>query len=251
MAIHATKQGCTFHDDLTAPLDELAARVRLRAKPSSGQLFSRKVAWSAKDSPKHAARRAALECLVHIERPIHVLTLPGLYWQGEKWLANARERVFRKTSFRSAENDPAIFRAAMAYLPRDGQPISFRDERTVRAGRIDWFECIDVEKMILRDDAEYDAAWLDFTGTITDLKIVALKSLWPRINHSLVVTFLGARFTDSIGALKTVEGDWQKMLCRATHTPMGHSTLLTYTDKVPMVQVSLYKGLPEYEPWMA
>lgn len=250
MAIHATKQGCTFHDDISAPIDELAARVRLRAKPSSGQMFSRKMAWAAPHSPKHLARRAVLEPLVHIERPIHVLTLPGMFWQAEKWLSNARTNAFRKTSFRCAENDPAIFRAALAYLPRDGAAISFRDERTVQAGRIDWFECIDVEKMILRDDASYDAAWLDFTGTITDLKIAAIKSLWPRIGHSLAVTFLGARFTEKIGELKMLEGNWQKMLCRAARVPPNHSTILRYVDRVPMIQVTLLRHAPEYEPWM-
>lgn len=183
--------------------DEHATHVLRRKKESSGVAYARHMMQKRSYPHKDRARSRVLSqfSITNWPEPLSILTMPGLRWQFERQLLNIRPDL--QTTIQCVENDPAIFRASKFFMPgemrteaSEGYGLSFKCSEL-----IDGYHCIDVEQFIYEAELDdYNAAWLDFTGPLTEARLRCLRRFWQRTNiRLLAVTWLDARFCGRCG----------------------------------------------------
>ena len=89
----------------------------------------------------------------------------------------------------------------------------------------------------------FDAAWLDFTGPITEALLVALGQFWPRVRKALWVTSLDARWSRSVSDRVSRYDGVPNLL----HRTLPGSVMVDvhrYADTVPMVQAYYERRCP-------
>jgi hypothetical protein len=247
MAIQSTKHGFTFHDLASAPYEELAAVVRLRTEPTPGQAFAAKIHSGdpAGKIEKNRARRQVFHLYSRYPKPLRLLTLPGIKWNFERGILDHR-RWGRPTSFVAAECDPAIYRASLAFMPRDSKGMAQVDTEklTFKSDVVKWYECGPVENLILRTNERFTGAWLDFNGQLNEGRIAAVAELWKRVSDSMVVTFLGSRYDSTVERM-LARADrpeaWDVVFQNLLKIKGGLVQMYSYSDPVKMIQMTLLK----------
>jgi len=196
--IHATKSGLTYHNLAGATLEEVAAYVRLRPVATPGELYLRKQRDPDSNANKDFYSRFPVYKLWReLPGTLRILTMPGLKWQLERRILDWRVKRGLKTQITAVERDHAIFRLALHWMPSEGYKwkkgeLQVMDDKSVKSD-VAWYEQREVEDVIANTDWKWDGAWLDWNGQLTEAKLFALKTLWPRLGHSLVVTVRGSR----------------------------------------------------------
>lgn len=206
--VNTHPSGMTYHTLSGANMEELAAAVRKRASPTAGEMYIRKLREDpATDRNKWICSREPVRRLwSEIPGELRVLTLPGLHWKLEKSLLKTRRNLGLKTQFTAAERDQSIFRVSINGMPRYKE-LSLVDTKTVRS-EVAWYECCEVEDLIARTNWKWTAAWLDWNGPLSLKGVEAIKQLWPRLSHSLVLTFMVARYSGEVKSLRDKAGGW-------------------------------------------
>lgn len=198
------RRGYTFNYLHRAGFEETAAAVRMDSRVSPGCGFARKMhksrrSWPAKDSARSWVSRMYAPLL--FPGPLKILTLPGLKWPWERLCLAIRGTEKLTTEIYSLENEPAIYKASLQFIPGGANGISCTGGRTfVSTSKIVHYELSSFEKFI--EDGlcpQLDGAWLDFTGFITQRRLEALKALWSILSHSLTITSLKARHEFEVG----------------------------------------------------
>lgn len=225
--------GFTFHDHAAADMEESAAAANLRTKPSTGMLIARKLHGGGATPMKSQARALLIK---HYRdrawpRPLQILTLPGLKWSFERALVGAREAGRRGTTVQSGrylqpipsatteiwatESDPAIFKASLHWMP--GRPITVCSAWCVETPFVRQYRFGDIEDVLEHSPVVFDAAWLDFSGALTERRLRALKTFWcSSLRHSMTVTFLAARTMSREQAVHELAA------CLPGHTEIEH-----------------------------
>lgn len=178
--VQATAHGFTQHPLHDATLDELAAHTWMRPRLSPGVGFARMLHGRGEPNGAKDAGRGAVISYVHAKAwpwPLKMLTMPGLRWPFEKHLIKARGAdrwsglaPEARTTFVCVENDPVIWRAALARIPGlepPGSTALVLDPRSIRTPTIHRYTLGDVEDELFHGE-EFNAAWCDWTGPLTE-----------------------------------------------------------------------------------
>jgi hypothetical protein len=230
----------------------LADRIMLSRHPSPGLRYARRV----EQTEKAVARNRVLSLFSPKRWPgnLNILTMPALDWTFERALLARRERSYphkiRRTYLTCVESSPAIWTAALRNIPGGDtsltlalpRPIFAREvARTRIVGR--FFQCTVEDLAAQQTDREYDAAWIDLTGPLTDRRLAALASLWDRTNCYLIVTSLRARWAGQFRVdLAAHGGDLGELLTERLSGSFAVSQY-TYADRSPMHQIVLARYL--------
>lgn len=234
-------------------MDVLAGVVR--ANPDTpGVNFARKVAaHHSQRLEKDAARGAVVGRLTRRIYPksLSILTMPGVEWRFEKALlrnresaASKREGNPRRTYITSIEREPAIYAASLRNIP--GAELGLRhlpedfatSVTTLRTPLISRYHCLAFEDFVPVNRRNFAAAWLDFTGPLTDRLIAAINGFAPFVRQLLVITVLDARQSRSVSNRILSSGGTEALLsslCPDFAVADAHQ----YSDGVPMLQVRL------------
>jgi hypothetical protein len=237
-------------------MEELAARQR-SITPSGGVLFARNT-----DREEKAAARQLVLDLFHPDRwgpSLRILTMPSVHWRFERkllamrqpgWMRDAKPRG---TYFTGVENDRSIFFAAVAQMPglhtpravvkqvKNNYPFAEMGIKTNYGS----FFFANVDDFVTHEwDGGWEAAWLDFTGPLTAVRLRKIKRFYERhVSGVLIVTALKARWhKDDSEAIKKAGGhtEWVR---RYLDGEVLHD--LEYCDTAPMVQVALRKPVQQ------
>lgn len=239
-------------------MEELAARQKILA-PSGGVQFAR----NADGEEKAKARQLVLDLFTREkwDRPLNMLTMPGLHWRFERKLLALRDPGWmqraspRGTHFTGIENDRSIYFAGVTQMPgvetprrlikpvkRERFPFA---EMAVKSrfasyffANVDDFMRHEWEPAPYREQVGWDAAWLDYTGPLSIERLHAIQHFYQNnIRDVLVVTGLNAR--------------WNKVTSEAISKAGGHSEWLrasllgnvlheiNYFDTSPMMQFAV------------
>jgi hypothetical protein len=185
-------------------MEEIAARVWSRRDRSPGIRF----ASSEQRRQKDINRSAILRLLSRTNWPngLSILTMPGLYWRFERSLIAMREgirgkdqtRWLRRTFIESIEEDEAIYRGSMKWIP-GGLEISIMptDEiasTTIRTQHIVRYHRCALEDYAARENpARRDVAWLDFNGQLTERRVAAIHRIMEGTKKYVFVTYMVGR----------------------------------------------------------
>lgn len=263
MSFKSIGQVATYKALSRCNIEELAAH-QLTIDPSGGILFARK----PDGEEKIKARQLVLDLFsaAKWDRPLNMLTLPGLQWRFERLLLGAREPGWMKrpnpnrTHFTGVENDRAIYYSACTQMI--GVETPNRLIKPVKRERFQFAECAyktrfasfffanvddflrnDWKPPAYRDQAKagWDAAWLDYTGPLSIDRLKAIAEFFQKhVREVLIVTALKAR--------------WNKLTSEAILKAGGHSAWLAkhlpgevlhdieYFDTSPMVQFAVRKA---------
>jgi hypothetical protein len=250
-------------------MEELAARQRL-IQPSGGVLFAR----NADGEEKMKARQLVIDLftLDKWDRPLHMITMPGLLWRFERKLLGLRERGWmqlwypRQTYFNGVENDRSIYFAAVPEMPglhtprstlKRTRPYPF-SEMGVKTRYASYFFA-DVDDMmsynwevhsLLNGKPDYvpeekyqdgwHAAWFDFTGPISLTRLAIIKHFYEKyIDEILIVTALNARWDRETSRAITKAGGHGELLRKYLTGEVLHD--IKYTDTSPMAQFAVRK----------
>ena len=233
-----SRNGLSYHSLSNAPLEEVAAAVRLRSEPTPGEAFIKKI----RNNPEadrikaYYSRSPVFHLYGDFPDTLRILTMPGLKWRFERGLVKYRLKHGLATQITSVECDPAIYRAALAWMP--GAELSVRDNCTV-VSDIAWFEYAYVEDVIERGPLPLDGAWLDFNGPLNLRRLEAIWGLWQQVTHSIVVTFLAARTPPEITTEFRRWGGWYHLFKNLLGVPVEVSPYLQHNI---MVQITARKG---------
>lgn len=260
MTYKSIGQVATYKALSKCDVEELAAHQHT-INPSGGILFARK----PDGEEKIKARQLVLDLFSREkwDRPLNMLTLPGLHWRFERLLLAGREPGWmhrsspRQTHFTGAENDRAIYYSSIRQMP--GVETPNRLIKPVKKGRITFAECAyktrfasfffaNIDDFLAHDwkpppyreqhQAGWDAAWLDYTGPLSIERLKAIGRFYQKhIREVLIVTSLKAR--------------WNKLTSEAILKAGGHSAWLSkhlpgevlhdieYMDTSPMAQFAV------------
>lgn len=238
--ISATRKGYTYHGTLrTAPLEEVAAVVRMRRRQTGGVMFARKLAGTGCRLPaKDSARTELWDVFSKFAWPekLRILTLPGHRWIFERGLLRLRRGL--KTRVFAFENDAAIFHTSVRHIPEAGD-IRIHPSGAVETIRIT-YECADVFDAIPHAP-ELNAAWIDLTGFLSLNRMRILAQLWrDKISDCMAITALNARYdTETSRAIRDAGGVVQWMSKELDREPINQRF---YADGVPMVQAVWMKA---------
>ncbi len=233
-------------------MDALADQIMLSRRVPPGLRYARRI----EQTEKSIARNRILSLFSPKRWPgnLNILTMPALDWTFERALLAGRERSYsqkiRRTYLTSVESSPAIWTAALRNIPGGDTSLtlalprpSFAKQvaRTHIIGR--FFQCTIEDLALQQTDREYDAAWIDLTGPLTDRRVAALAALWDRTNCYLIVTSLRARWTGQLRTdLAAHGGDLGELLMERLPGAVAASQY-TYADRSPMHQVVLARYL--------
>lgn len=234
-------RGFTFHKLTNASLEEVAAAVRLRREATPGEAFIQKLHNHPEaERVKAFYSRGPVMSLYH-EFPgtLRILTLPGLKWIFERRLLKWRSKNLLETQITAVESDPAIYRAALAWMP--GTELSVRDSNTV-ISNVAWYEHTTFEELIERGPLSIDGAWLDFNGPLSMRKLEAIWALWQQVADSIVVTFLTARAPRDITAQYIRRGGWGGIFQSLLGLPKEKVEVSYYLQHNWMCQIAILKG---------
>lgn len=239
-------------------MEELAA-YQTSATPSGGVLFARK----SDGDEKTAARQMVLDLFgpEQWDRPLNILTLPGVHWRFERKLLGIREVGWmrssrpKRTHFTGVENDRSIYFASASQMPglttpnalvkpvrREAFPFAESAVKTRYAS----FFFADVDDVLrhtwvragYRESAGWDAAWLDYTGPLSVERLGAIASFYRAfIRETLIVTTLNARWNKATSAAVERAGSHSLWLQR--HLPGRILHDIEYFDTSPMAQFAV------------
>lgn len=247
--------GFTYHDAATCDYEELAASVNLRRSINGGIAFSRKMGMGRKiDSKKYAARQQVLNLFTSDvwPRKLSMLTFPGLKWEFERLLlGNRMQAQFGgmsecETHLHAVESDHAIFRAALRFMPGiKGLNLRIVNATTVATGVVREYQCVGFEDYVWSPNFSdyYNAAWLDFTGFLTERRLDSIAHFWnasPSM-ECLVVTLMNARQPKSITRKLKIGGTGALLASRMLGAKCEAE--MTYADPAPMIQVVLRRSM--------
>lgn len=158
---------------------------------------------------------------------LRVLTMPGLHWKFEEKLLSYRMMHRGTTHFTAVENDRIIFRMWDSHHRRGSN-----------------CECVDVEFYVEATNTKFTAAWLDWNGPLTTTKVECIRQLWPRLSHSLVLTFMAARYDGISKAMRDKAGGWGEMIAQTLRIPRSHVHQAKYIShpKLVFYQVTATKS---------
>jgi hypothetical protein len=182
---------------------ELAQRILRRKNRSAGVAYARHMYAGICRPSKVAARARVMKFFGPWAwpRPLRILTMPGLRWTFEHDLLAERDAATHRTEIYAVENDPAIFRAAQYFMPgqMQGTPAS-ESGAFARSARVAGYYYQDAEELMRELSlADVNAAWFDFTGTLTRERINALRRFWHSVKPDvLAVTWLNARYKSPV-----------------------------------------------------
>lgn len=228
--------GLSYHRLADTSMEELAAAVRLRAHPTPGELFVRKIRLERYHSEKDKfSRWPVINLYKTYPDELHLLTLPGHRWIFERQLLHERKAQGLKTYFTSAENDPAIFRFSLGFIPFITEnEVHVKNNKTVFTDAATHENC-DIEEIISRG-GHYTGAWLDFNGPLSTKKFQALVKLWGMVDHSIVITLHRKRYhTKEVGT----EYDWGPLIKDTLRLPKTRFGEVNYG--LYMKQITLLK----------
>ena len=238
-----TSHGFTYRKLTDAHFDEIAASVRQRSI-SPGIAFARKESNAVlrsdtlKSNARHKVAETFHELSPHLDRPMRVLTMPGLFWKFERLLS-----AMNRCDYYSVECDPAIYRASVRYMPgykhHDG--IFIVDNATIISKFVYEYKYIRAERYIEISEHRWDCAWLDYTGFITRQKVAAMKQLWSRVDFAMVVTLMEARFDNDSKRQMELHGGASGWIVKEIGSQP--SSVHRYCDGVPRVQMTWKKDL--------
>jgi hypothetical protein len=237
-------------------MEELAARQHV-IQPSGGILFARATAHERKQ--KDTARQRILNLFDPVAWPgnLRMLTMPGIHWRFERLLLGARENGWlqhqrtnpKRTYFTCAENDRAIYYAAIAQMPglHANQPLQrIKHHQFAEMGYKThyaalFFANIDDMMMITDWNTGWDAVWLDYTGPISlrRLKIIERFYYSSAVHHILIITALRARWDRDTTIAIEKAGGHSRWLRKHLDGEVLHD--LEYQDSVPMSQFAIRK----------
>ena len=237
-------------------IDELASRqIGLRSR-SSGVQYARKTVWDE----KMKARYKVLSLCSKKNYGTHglsILTMPGLHWEFERLLLNAREgrwwvkkNPIKRTYICAIENDPAVYRAMFKAMPGLHSENSFLTviknvpmyaAHSVCNRIIKRFLNCDFFNMAPGYEHEFDAAWLDFTGPVTDERMQVIQEFYKRnVRKTLIVTALASRFDQATNIELFEAGSLENWFQKCLPGKVEHC--FKYKDSVPMIQYAVSKN---------
>lgn len=205
-----------------------------RRLQTSGVAFARKHHLTVLHA-KNSARYRILDSLSreHWSGKLRVLTMPGLEWAFEKqlinlrdyavhgkgWIANTVNTRFRVASDQSTqvyavEYDPAIYFGSLKWMPGKRFGYQQLSAHAVRTRVIKMYYFTDVETFIGDESCvEVDAAWLDFTGYMTPVRLHRINRFWKeKCNWQLAITMLNARYPSHVKACILKHGSMEKWI---------------------------------------
>jgi hypothetical protein len=239
-----SRSGFTYHALHAADTEELAASVRLRGRVDSGLAFTRKA--YGPDSSSYKDRARGLVVRWHGPRVfsyrLRILTMPGLRWKFEAALAHYRaswqwmgSHPDALTDFYGVESNPAIYRAALRWMPRFQDGIRQVGPATVQTPVASY--TFDTIENVLHHPPDVNAAWLDFSGPLTGARFEALRAFWEAATPRLVtVTSEAARWEPAIARAVARHGGIVEWLSRELSSA-ACIYWLDYAHPVPMTQV--------------
>lgn len=183
---------------------------------TSGVAFARKAHTSAM-LEKNRARWRVIEAVSRGQWPnkLRMLTMPGLEWTFENLLLAQRDYDLHSdswhahqysnghfvgdklaTEFYCVERDPAIYFAALKYIPAKRKGFEQLSPHSIRTKRINLYYFTDVETFIGDPNCPAaDAAWLDFTGYMIPARLSRIRRFWrEKCGSLLAITVLNARY---------------------------------------------------------
>lgn len=226
-----------------ATMHEVADRLAAMKSVDSGVAYARGM-----HVEKSTARRAVRGLFTRQMWPksLSILTMPGLDWTFEDALLRSREGNFydhrgergpRRTFITAIERTEAIYRAAVKKMPgllnglkqKESPPYATASLKTPQIMR---FHRCEFERLadhyVKHREHGFDAAWLDFTGPLTnDLMDLMTVFFHAAIRWRLVVTSLAARWPAGT-----------RDAFRWHPYPANRLWTMTYADNSPMVQVA-------------
>jgi hypothetical protein len=230
-------------------MEELAIR-QAGIAPSGGVLFARTVAREKKD----AARQLVLD-LFHPscwDRPLRMLTMPGVHWRFERLLLATREVGWmrasnpQRTRFTSVENDRAIYFGAAAQMPglhtpkstvKRIKPYSFA-EMGIRTSYAAFFFANVDDMMAHKEWSGWDAVGLDYTGPLSVKRLKLIQHFYQHfVRDTLIVTALEGRWnSETSDAIDRAGGhsEWLR-----DHLPGEVLHDIEYLDTAPMSQFAV------------
>lgn len=204
-----------------------------RRLQTSGVAFARKAHMTTMRA-KDDARWRILDSLSREEWPgkLRVMTMPGLEWiferelinsrdyaiHGDNWKANPQGGQFFKqrkaTEIVAVEYDPAVYFGSIKWMPASRKKLSQLSPHALSTSKIEVYYFTDVETFI-GDSAcpEVDAAWLDFTGYMTPVRLHRINRFWKeKCRWQLAITVLNARYPAHVKAQVLKYGSMDKWI---------------------------------------
>ncbi len=237
---------------MTPSMDALADRIMLSRHVPPGLRYARR----AQQTEKSFARNRVLSLFSPKVWPgnLNILTMPAMHWTFERALLTGRERSYpkkiRRTYLTCVESSAPIWTAALRDIPGGDTsltlalprpPFAADVARTHLVGR--FYRCTVEDLALQQTDREYDAAWIDLTGPLTDRRVAALAALWERTNRHLIVTSLRARWSGQFRTdLAAYDGNLGELLMDRLPGSVALSQY-TYADGSPMHQLVLTRYL--------
>lgn len=207
----------------------------MRQVKTAGEMYIRKT----KEDPQAEtikwlySRNPVFQLWKDLPGNIRVLTLPGLEWKLEYKLAKYRRGRVHVTA---VEKDRSTFDIAMPLMPKAKLcPVLY--------------EHMTVEQLVAETSWAWTAAWLDFSGHLTTTKVECLRQLWPRLSHSLIVTFLAARADGRITKWREKAGGWAPMIAHEIGASTDRASQSNYHNGTNnLIQVTVVKSGKPPEP---
>jgi hypothetical protein len=170
---------------------------------------------------KNLARQKIIDLFdaQHWPDQLTMLTLPGTHWNFERQLLAAR--VDLQTNFSCVERDREIFISAKKNKPNCAK----------------FFFC-DVDDFMSETDDAWDAAWLDYCGTLTIKRLAIIKNFYQGfVRSTLIVTIRRGRELLNTSITIDRAGGHSQWLRQHLHGDVLHD--LEYRDTVAMTQFAV------------
>lgn len=150
-----------------------------------------------KDSrEKWAARQKVLGAFIYRLGNLRVLSMPSLLWYFERDLFRQRDLMGVPTEIYTVENDAPVYQLSVVKMPGKSRGIKQISPHAISTDRIACHYFTSAESFITDESCPtFDAAWLDFTGIMSNDRMAAIKHFWEtRCTWRLAITSLNGRF---------------------------------------------------------
>lgn len=201
-------------------VEAAAAIMKRRSEATPGEMYIKKLLENPEADVRKwlYSRSPVFELWKDLPGTIKLLTLPGHDWKLEYKLDKYRYKHGLKVQFTGVENDPAIWQISLTNRPKS----------------VKSFEFLDVEEFIADSSDRYTAAWLDWNGPLSTTKLEAVYLLWPRLSHSLIVTFMASRYPVPVRKMYNKAGSWGAMLADYLKIPRDSVAEVKYSQGTGM-----------------
>lgn len=253
------KKGAKPHWGSDSNMETLAAIVnqdRRNGNMSPGVAFARHAVehfrTTGKPSQKDGMRGQLVNQFMKDQWPgsLSIVTMPGTHWRFEKAILRHREgegKLPKRTFITALEREPPIFTASLKHIPGADQGLAHlpgdlpRTHYTMRTPIISRFHLASFEDFAEVNTKTFGAAWLDFTGPLTERLFTTIPHFWGYVRKTMVVTMLNARWCREISDRVTKASGVEFLLA----SRMKDATLQRtrrYMDSVPMIQLTFEKS---------